>query len=248
MRFFENINKIMSTPINITTRYSDDELKEFKNLVENKLEKARTQYISLKDQLKDITENNNDDFAKDITDFSSIQTEVEMLNNMANHQRKYIQDLENALIRINNKSYGICVVTGELIDKKRLMAVPTTTKSVTAKTLSEMKDIQVPKERSRTFDDLDEAEDERPVRKAEAKKPVIITKVIKKSSSKVKASADLDDDDLDKIFSELDVIKELDEAELGVDVDDDDTGFDDEEDLDMIADDEADDYEEEEME
>lgn len=72
--------------------------------------------------------------------------------------------------------------------------------------------------------------------------------MIKKSSSKVKASADLDDDDLDKIFSELDVIKELDEAELGVDVDDDDTGFDDEEDLDMIADDEADDYEEEEME
>jgi RNA polymerase-binding transcription factor DksA len=159
----------MSISTNVTTRYSDDELKEFKNIIDAKLEKARSQYASLKEQLKDITENNNDDFAKDITDFSSIQTEVEMLNNMANHQRKYVQDLENALIRINNKSYGICVVSGELIDKKRLMAVPTTTKSVTAKTMSEMKDIQMPKERSRGFDDLEEVEDDKPARKAEPK-------------------------------------------------------------------------------
>jgi DnaK suppressor protein len=97
---------------NVTTRYSDEDLKEFKVVIESKLSKANEQYVSLREQLKDITENNNDDFAKDITDFSSIQTEIEMLNNMANHQRKYIQDLENALIRINNKSYGICFVTG----------------------------------------------------------------------------------------------------------------------------------------
>ena len=169
-----------------------------------------------------------------------------MLNNMANHQRKYIQDLENALIRINNKSYGICVTTGELIDKKRLMAVPTTTKSVTAKTQSEMKDVQVPKDRMRGFDDIDDGDDEKPVRKAEPKKPVIITKVIKKPSSASKASADIDDDDLDKIFSELDVIKELDEADLGIDEDDD--SFSDDEDLDMIADDEPEDYDDEDME
>ena len=230
----------MITPSNVTTRYSDEDLKEFKKLLEDKFEKAKSQYLSLKEQLKDITENNNDDFAKDITDFSSIQTEVEMLNNMANHQRKYIQDLENALIRINNKSYGICVTTGELIDKKRLMAVPTTTKSVTAKTQSEMKDVQVPKDRMRGFDDIDDGDDEKPVRKAEPKKPVIITKVIKKPSSASKASADIDDDDLDKIFSELDVIKELDEADLGIDEDDD--SFSDDEDLDMIADDEPEDY------
>jgi len=231
----------MITPSNVTTRYSDEDLKEFKQLLEGKLEKAKSQYLSLKEQLKDITENNNDDFAKDITDFSSIQTEVEMLNNMANHQRKYIQDLENALIRINNKSYGICVSTGELIDKKRLLAVPTTTKSVTAKTQSEMKDIQVPKDRVRGFDDIDDGDDEKPVRKAEPKKPVIITKVIKKTNTPSKAAAEIDDDDLDKIFSELDVIKELDEAELGIDEDDDDS-FTDDEDLDMIADDEPEDY------
>ncbi len=236
----------MSLPSNVTSRYSDDDLKEFKLLIDDKLEKAKNQYASLKEQLKDITENNNDDFAKDITDFSSIQTEVEMLNNMANHQRKYIQDLENALIRINNKSYGICVVTGELIDKKRLMAVPTTTKSVTAKTQSEMKDVQVPKDRARGFDDIDDGDEEKPVKRAEPKKPVIITKVIKKPSSTSKAIAEIDDDDLDKIFSELDVIKELDEAELGID--DDDDSFAEDEDLDMIADDEPEDYEDDDME
>ena len=234
----------MSTPNNITTRYSDDELRDFKALIDSKLDKAREQYLSLKDQLKDITENNNDDFAKDITDFSSIQSELEMLNNMANHQRKYIQDLENALIRINNKSYGICVVTGELIDKKRLLAVPTTTKSVTAKTMSEMKDVQVPKDRSRGFDDIDDEEEKAP-RKTEPKKPVIITKVIKKPSA-TKAVAEIDDDDLDKIFSELDVIKELDEAELGLD-DEDDASFDDDEDLDMIADDDPEEYDDDDM-
>ncbi|MFZ1703765.1 MAG: TraR/DksA C4-type zinc finger protein, partial [Saprospiraceae bacterium] len=197
-------------------------------------------YQSLKEQLKDITENNTDDFAKDITDFSSIQTEIEMLNNMANHQRKYIQDLENALIRINNKSYGICVVTGELIDKKRLLAVPTTTKSVTAKTQSEMKDrMMLPKEKIRGFDDESDMDDDKPIKKAEPKSPVIISKVIKKTTT-AKPAEPLDDDDLDKIFSELDVIKELDEAELNIDDEDDDMGgYDSEEDLDMIADDDA---------
>ena len=232
----------MANQQNVTSRYSDEELKEFKYLIDSKLEKAHHQYQSLKEQLKDVTENNNDDYAKDITDFSSIQTEVEMLNNMANHQRKYIQDLENALIRINNKSYGICVVSGELIDKKRLLAVPNTTKSVAAKTISEMKDVQMPTERSRGFDDLDEYDDEKATKKAEPKKPVIISKVVRKPIVSKAASLDLGDDDIDKIFSELDVIKELDEADLALDVDDDDDSFVEDEDLDNIADDVADDY------
>ena len=232
----------MSTPSNITSRYGDEDLKMFKDLISTKLEKAKEQYNNLKEQLKDITENNNDDFSKDITDFSSIQTEVEMLNNMANHQRKYIQDLENAMIRISNKSYGICVVTGELIDKKRLIAVPTTTKSVMAKTQSEMKDIQVPKDKPRGLDDLEGDEDEVKPKKLEPKKPVIITKVIKKSTAKPeKKEVDIDDDDLDKIFSELDVIKELDESDLDIsDDDDDDTGFVDDDDLDNLAEEEYD--------
>lgn len=224
---------------NVTVRYSDEDLAEFKEVINVKLSKAMEQYQSLKEQLKDITENNTDDFAKDITDFSSIQTEIEMLNNMANHQRKYIQDLENALIRINNKSYGICVVTGELIEKKRLLAVPTTTKSVTAKTQSEMKDkMVVPKEKQRGFDDEMDMDEEKPVKKSEPKSPVIITKVIKKTST-AKPVDPLDDEDLDKIFSELDVIKELDEADLNIEEDEDDISYDSEEDLDMIADEDS---------
>ncbi|MBK6363126.1 MAG: TraR/DksA family transcriptional regulator [Saprospiraceae bacterium] len=224
---------------NVTVRYTDEDLIDFKSVIDSKLEKAMAQYQSLKEQLKDITENNTDDFAKDITDFSSIQSEIEMLNNMANHQRKYIQDLENALIRINNKSYGICVVSGELIDKKRLLAVPTTTKSVTAKTQSEMKDkMIVPKEKIRGFDDELELDDEKPVKKSEPKSPVIITKVIKKSPG-TKPVSPLDDEDLDKIFSELDVIKELDESELNIEDDDEEIGYDSEEDLDMIADEDS---------
>ncbi len=233
----------MADSINVTSRYSDEDLKEFKAIIDAKLDKAVSQYNSLKEQLKDITENNTDDFAKDITDFSTIQTEVEMLNNMVNHQRKYIKDLENALIRINNKSYGICVVTGELIDKKRLSAVPTTTKSIGAKTSSEMKDVQIPKESLRGFDDFEEMDEEKAAKKPASAKPSIISKVISKPSAKPKSSSLLDDDDeFDKIFSELDVIKELDESEISIAEDEDDYT---DEDLEMIADDDPEEYDEE---
>ncbi|MBK6565645.1 MAG: hypothetical protein IPG18_10750 [Saprospiraceae bacterium] len=167
---------------NVTVRYTDEDLIDFKSVIDSKLEKAMAQYQSLKEQLKDITENNTDDFAKDITDFSSIQSEIEMLNNMANHQRKYIQDLENALIRINNKSYGICVVSGELIDKKKIIGCTYYYKISYRQNQSEMKDkMIVPKEKIRGFDDELELDDEKPVKKSEPKSPVIITKVIKKS-------------------------------------------------------------------
>lgn len=233
----------MADSMNVTSRYSDEDLKEFKAIIDAKLEKAVNQYNSLKEQLKDITENNTDDFAKDITDFSTIQTEVEMLNNMVNHQRKYIKDLENALIRINNKSYGICVVTGELIDKKRLIAVPTTTKSIGAKTISEMKDVQIPKESLKGFDDFEEMDDEKASKKTTSSKPTIISKVVSKPTSKPKSTSLLDDDDdFDKIFSELDVIKELDESEISISEDVDEFN---DEDLDLIVDEDTEDYDEE---
>lgn len=233
----------MADSMNVTSRYSDEDLKEFKAIIDSKLEKAVNQYNSLKEQLKDITENNTDDFAKDITDFSTIQTEVEMLNNMVNHQRKYIKDLENALIRINNKSYGICVVTGELIDKKRLIAVPTTTKSIVAKTNSEMKDVQIPKESLKGFDDFEEMDDEKVSKKTASSKPTIISKVVSKPTSKPKSTSLLDDDDdFDKIFSELDVIKELDESEISISEDVDEFN---DEDLDLIVDEDTEDYDDE---
>lgn len=114
-------------------RYSDEELAEFQLVVEAKLREASEQLALLQDQLLDVTENNSDEHGGDWMDDSSINNEMEMLNNMAIRQRKYIQDLENARIRISNKTYGICVNSGQLIDKRRLMAVPTTTKSVAVK-------------------------------------------------------------------------------------------------------------------
>ena len=117
----------------LTKRYSDKELEEFKAIIENKLAKAKEELKYYEDQILEITANTGDDHGGDWMDDSNTNTEMEFLNNMAIRQRKLIQDLENALIRIRNKSYGICVVTGELIDKRRLMAQPIATKSVAVK-------------------------------------------------------------------------------------------------------------------
>lgn len=114
-------------------RYSDEELAEFRNVIEEKLTDARQQLDMFRNQILEVTENASDDYGGDWMDDSSINSEVEMLNNMAIRQQKFIQDLEHALIRINNKTYGICSISGRLIDKRRLLAVPTTTKSVIAK-------------------------------------------------------------------------------------------------------------------
>ena len=114
-------------------RYSDEELAEFRKVIEEKLTDARQQLDMFRNQILEVTENASDDYGGDWMDDSSINSEVEMLNNMAIRQQKFIQDLEHALIRINNKTYGICSISGRLIDKRRLLAVPTTTKSVVAK-------------------------------------------------------------------------------------------------------------------
>jgi RNA polymerase-binding transcription factor DksA len=116
-----------------TSRYSDADLAEFKALIEKKMANAREQLEDLTQQILDITENSSDEHGGDWVDDSSMGADVEMLNNMAIRQRRYLQDLENALVRIRNKTYGICAITGELIDKRRLLAVPTTTKSLAAK-------------------------------------------------------------------------------------------------------------------
>jgi DnaK suppressor protein len=114
-------------------RYSDEALAEFRKVIEEKLADARQQLDMFRNQILEVTENASDDYGGDWMDDSSINSEVEMLNNMAIRQQKFIQDLEHALIRINNKTYGICSISGRLIDKRRLLAVPTTTKSVVAK-------------------------------------------------------------------------------------------------------------------
>lgn len=179
-------------------RYSDEDLQEFKALIDKKLERAKEQLESLQEQILEITENTSDEHGGDWVDDSSTSSDIEMLNRMAIRQRQYIRDLENALLRIRNKTYGICSITGELIDKRRLMAVPTTTKRLEAKLG------QVPPPPVSSDDDEDD-EDEKPKAKKKDKKPEkkIITRVIKKSNTAPKKSAPLlDDEDDDDDFDE----------------------------------------------
>lgn len=110
------------------TRYSDDELAEFRKLIEDKLNTARQQLDFYLQQLSDHGETK----VKGLDDGTGT-VEREKLSRMANRQKKHIQHLENALLRIQNKVYGICRETGKLISKERLMAVPHATLSIDAK-------------------------------------------------------------------------------------------------------------------
>ncbi len=113
------------------TRYTDEELKEFDELISNKLEKARKELDFYISQLSDRADN-PDSKIKGLDD--GIGTaENERITTLAARLRKHIQHLENAKIRIQNKVYGICRVTGKLISKERLRAVPHATLSIEAK-------------------------------------------------------------------------------------------------------------------
>ena len=114
-------------------RYSDEELEEFKKIILEKLEFAKSELEGIEQQMMELRENMSDEQGGDWFDDSSIHTEIEFLTKLAERQRQFVQNLELALVRIKNKSYGICSVTGELIDKQRLMLVPHATKSVPAK-------------------------------------------------------------------------------------------------------------------
>src|SRR5690349_21609683 len=122
------------------TRYSEEELKEFQVLINRKLEKAREEYKILKETL-----NRNNDEGTDATSGGNTKVledgaetaEKENLSQLAARQQKYITNLENALVRIKNGTYGICSVTGKLISKERLIAVPHTTQSIEAKLMQQ---------------------------------------------------------------------------------------------------------------
>ncbi len=122
------------------TRYSDEELKEFEKLIHEKLEKAKSEYKILKDTLSrdndagtDATSGGNTKVLED----GAETAEKENLSQLAARQQKFITNLENALVRIKNSTYGICSVTGKLISKERLIAVPHTTQSIEAKMMKQ---------------------------------------------------------------------------------------------------------------
>jgi RNA polymerase-binding transcription factor DksA len=123
------------------TRFADAELEEFRILITSKLEAARAELINLQAQIINANENGTDDTGssfKMLEDGSDTLAKEEAAN-LAARQKKFIEQLEAALIRIKNKTYGVCRVTGKLIPKERLRAVPHTTQSMEAK-LQQYKD------------------------------------------------------------------------------------------------------------
>lgn len=117
------------------TRYSDGELKEFKDIIENKLTEARKDLELLKGSLSHSDDHGTDDTGRtfNMMEDGSETLSREEVAQLASRQEKFIRNLENALVRIENKTYGICRVTGKLIKKERLKLVPHATLSIEAK-------------------------------------------------------------------------------------------------------------------
>ena len=118
-----------------TTRYSDQELEEFKAIIEEKLRLAKRDYDEMMNTLMNKNGNDVDDTSptyKVLEEGSATQSKEELIQ-LASRQQKFIQGLEAAMIRIKNKTYGIDRITGKLIPKERLRAVPHATLSVESK-------------------------------------------------------------------------------------------------------------------
>ena len=120
-----------------TTRYVDKDLKEFKSIIEDKIEKAKHDLALIKSAYMNNGNNGTEDTSPTFKAFEegSQTMSKEANTQLAIRQEKFIRDLTSALIRIENKTYGICRVTGKLINKKRLELVPHATLSIEAKNL-----------------------------------------------------------------------------------------------------------------
>ncbi len=121
----------------IKTKFSDAELAEFKALINEKIAKAIEQLDLIKSSYKNDSNNGTDDTSPT---FKAFDEGSEVMSKEANsqlgiRQEKFIRDLKNALVRIENKTYGVCRVTGKLINKDRLKLVPHATLSIEAKNM-----------------------------------------------------------------------------------------------------------------
>ena len=125
----------MSKDVNI--RYSDSDLAEFKKLINEKIDKAKHDLELIKSAYMNDYNNGTEDTSPTFKAFDEGSTVMSKESNsqLALRQEKFIRDLKTALIRIENKTYGICRVTGKLISKKRLMLVPHATLSIEAKNM-----------------------------------------------------------------------------------------------------------------
>ena len=115
--------------------YTNKELKEFKNLILEKIERAEEDLSLLKSAYANDADNGTEDTSPTFKAFEEGSTTLSKEENMklAMRQEKFINNLKNALIRIENKSYGVCRITGKLISKERLKLVPHATLSIEAK-------------------------------------------------------------------------------------------------------------------
>ncbi|MCW4451403.1 MULTISPECIES: TraR/DksA family transcriptional regulator [Chryseobacterium group] len=118
-------------------RYSDSDLKEFKELIQQKIEKAEKDLMLIRESFINDQNNGTDDTSPTFKAFEEGAETLSKEQNaiLAGRQEKFVRDLKNALIRIENKTYGICRVTGKLIGKDRLRAVPHATLSIEAKNM-----------------------------------------------------------------------------------------------------------------
>jgi RNA polymerase-binding transcription factor DksA len=117
------------------TRYSDDELAEFKKIILDKLEKAKADYDLLRSTITHSADNDTEDTSPTfkVLEEGAATLSKEESGRLAQRQLKFIQHLEAALVRIENKTYGICRETGKLIPKERLRIVPHATLCIEAK-------------------------------------------------------------------------------------------------------------------
>lgn len=121
----------------VKNRYSDKDLEEFRVLIEEKIEKAKKDLSLLKSSYMNNGNNGTEDTSPTFKAFEegSETMSKEANTQLALRQEKFIRDLKNALIRIENKTYGVCRVTGKLIQKERLILVPHATLSIEAKNM-----------------------------------------------------------------------------------------------------------------
>ena len=122
----------------VSKRYSDTELSKFKEIIVKKIEIAQNDLKLLKDSYSNASSNGTDDTYSSFKSFEEGSETLSKESNtlLASRQEKFIRDLKNALVRIENKTYGICRETGRLISKKRLVLVPHATLSIEAKNKS----------------------------------------------------------------------------------------------------------------
>ncbi len=118
-------------------RYSDADLKEFKDIILGKIEKAEKDLMLINESFINDQNNGTDDTSPTFKAFEEGAETLSKEQNaiLAGRQEKFIRDLKHALIRIESKTYGVCRVTGKLIPKERLLAVPHATLSIEAKNM-----------------------------------------------------------------------------------------------------------------